>query len=157
MPKQKITSSEKRLKIREVRKLFRACENFLRSTSSKNKELIIFVNKLGMILKPYEDLDAERVLRSVRNSLGSVISQTEMKHSLLFNEADVKFLSLDKVKKLVTDRDLDKGTLLLIAEKRLGIPVGTLKKMKKSLVQNRILSVIQNIEKLETIGRRAAE
>jgi len=73
------------------------------------------------------------------------------------SETNVELIPLGKLKNLVTHENITKKDLLLIAEKRMRIPIGTLKNMKKELIRDRILSEIENIEKFDTIRKKAAE
>lgn len=89
------------------------------------------------------------------NSLGSV--QTEKESFALFSEARIRRIPLDEIKRTILDKNVGKKDLLFIAQKRLGIPTGTLRKLRRELIQDRILNEIENIEKFDTIEKKAAE
>lgn len=136
----------KSVKVGEFIRILKANEEFLSSLSYENKNLVLFIKKLRKILKPLGSLDGEKFLEGLRNSL---------KVSIKLGE--IEFTPLDELKNLISEEPLSTKELLYIAEKRLEIPTGMLKKMKKELIKSKILSTIQNIQKLDAIQKKASE
>jgi len=154
MPDKKAKVNAKRVKVRELSRILRASERFLDSLTYENKNMVLFIRELRMILKPYGDMDGEKFLEMLKE----LFKNREIKKvSTKLDEIEIKSLSLDKLKDLVSDKSLSTKELLLIAEKRLGIPTGVLKKMRKELIRSKILNTIQNIEKLDAIKKKASE
>lgn len=155
MCEKKSEAKEKSVKTRELLQILRANEEFLRSISY-NKNLVTFIKELRIALQPCRDLNGEEILQILRQSL-KTYGPAKGRDSTLLRETNVELLPLDKIKESISSRDLSTKDLLLIAEKNLGIPSGTLKKMKKELIKQRIIHTIENIEKLDTIKKKAAE
>lgn len=154
MSNKKIEKNAKSVKVRDLIKILKANENFLQSISYKNKELVLFLKEFRAILKTQENLDGEKFLEIFKMSLKD---KNATKVSTLFSETYIESLPLDKLKDLISNESLRAKDLLFIAERRLGMPTGVLKKMKKDLIKQKILSTIENIEKLDAIQKKASE
>ena len=137
---------EEGVEVRELIELIRGIEVFLNMTSYDKKNLVLFLRKLRQILDPLADAEGEEFLEALRQSL-----RVSMKLG------GVETVTLEKLKDLVSNDAWSTRELLYIAEKRLEIPTGSMKKMKKEVIKSKILSTIQNIQKLDAIQKKASE
>ena len=146
--------SSRKVRVSDLIRILKASEDFIRSISQGEKDSILIMKDFRTILKPYEKLDAANFLETLKQLLKD---RESVKLSTMFTETDIKRVPLEELKKLVSTEDLETKDLLFIAEKRLEIPIGVLKKMKKELIKQKILTTIQNIEKLDTIQTMASK
>lgn len=144
------------IQLRDFSKLLKALEGLLKSSSTEKTELLYFLIDLRQILKKYGYVQGSQFLEVLTKSLTVFNEEQQISNSVL-NTLDVKKLALGKIKEIIFNPQTKKDDLLLIAEKRMGIPKGSLMRFKKELLKDRILSEIENIEKFETIKKQASE
>lgn len=149
-------SNKEVIKVKELVKLLEANEKYL-SALGKNEKALKIVKDLRTALKPFCNVSYEKMLEILGQSLRKVEEIQKEIPNVLIEGVAVEQIPFNQLKLLLSEEKLDKKQLLLIAEKRLGIPVGNLKKMRKALVLQKILNTIKNIEKLDTIEKKAAE
>lgn len=154
MSQEKEQGISKNTKVIEWIKLLTANEQFL-DQIGKHENLVTSIRELKTALRPFEKYQYTVILDLLTHP-EQVIKKSGNKASILDGLA-LEQISLEKLKILSQDGNLSKKELLLLADKTLKMPTGTLKKMKKEMVQQKILNVIQNSEKLDTIGRQAAK
>jgi len=142
------------VKVSYLTKILKASEDFLRVILHGRTDAVLMIKDLRTILRPYEKLEAARFLELLKQLLKD---HEAIRLSILFGETDIRSVSLEKVKKLISNEDLEVKDLLFIAAKRFEMPIGVLRKMKKELIRQKILTTIQNIEKLGTIKKMASE
>ncbi len=119
----------------------------------KNEDLSKSIGDLIIALKPYERYQYGKVIYLLSQK-HQTSEQLILKPSVL-DGLDLETLSFDRLKIIISGEDLSKNELLLLANKTLKMPIGTLKKLKKEIIKQKILSVVQNSEKLDTIARQA--
>jgi len=157
MSDRKMETDTKSVKLREFSRMLKAYEAFLESISYENEDLVLFIKELRGILKPYGNLDGQRVLKALKHSLEGERIRTHETSSTLFSEAGIRLVPLDELKSIVMNENISKKDLLFVAQKRMGIPTGSLRNMRRDVIRDRILSEIENIGKFDTIRRKAAE
>jgi hypothetical protein len=157
MKKRNEESGYRRTKVKDLVQALRADELILSLASKQNGDVARFMKELSVVLKPHGDLDGGEFLALVRNALKTCVPSKSNTEMSFLEQAKIKSLSLSEVRKMVSSGGLPTKSLLSIAEKNLGIPIGTLKKANRKIIEQRILGTIENIEKLGTIGRKAAE
>jgi len=140
-------------KVSEWIKLLKIDEQIVEQIG-KNENLAKSLKELMTALKPYEKCQSGIVIDLIKRT-HTVQAKLPIKASVL-DGMDLRELSLDRLKILVTNEKLSMNELLLLADKTLKMPIGSLKKLKKEVVRQKILNVIQNNEKLDTIARQAA-
>jgi hypothetical protein len=140
--------------VKDFMRLLKANEAYLKLTGN-NEVLLKSVEDFRIALKPFEKNSFEKIISLMK--LSNEPKEKQPVRLKLLDGIDIEQLPLDKLKLLVMDELLGKKELLLLAEKRLGIPIGVLKKTRKSLVKDRILNAIKNIEKFEAIEKKAGE
>ena len=141
--------------VSHITKILRMSEDFLSIAPEKaEKDLVRILKNLRNVLKPYEKLEASEFLGILKNLLKN---REKIKVAALFGEQDIEKVSLENVKSLIKREDLETKELLFIANKRLEMPIGVLKKMKKELIKQKILNTIENIDKLDTIQKMASK
>jgi hypothetical protein len=156
--KQKTEASERlqNVRVRDLSKLLKVDEELLRSVGVDRPILISFIEDLIKTLKPIENLDGVKFLEMLKQSLKNYEKLQDSKVTDI-NVERLGLLHLVELKALISKEELSKSELLVIADKRLGIPVGALKKAKKELIRQRLLTSIDNIQKLDTIRERASK
>lgn len=126
--------------------------------SPANKEQLAFVREFRNILNPYRAVSGSQFLNSLENYLSMNIGKgIEARKRQEKIQIDVEHISFEEIRSLISKNILSKEKLLTIAEKRLGLSKGTLRKMKKEKIHDQIEGAIQNIETLEVIKRKASE
>lgn len=150
---QKESIFPEKTKVSDWIKLLKIDEQFVEQIG-KHENLAKSLKELRAALKPYEKCQYEKVIDLIKQTR-TVEAKLSTKASVL-EGINLKELSLDRLKILVANEKLSKNELLLLADKTLKMPIGTLKKLKKEVVRQKILNVIQNSEKLDTIARQAA-
>ena len=116
-------------------------------------ELSSSFKDLRVALQPYE--------RSEYHAVLAVLQRKESKQVKTINKSildglTIENMSLEELKPLITDKRLSKNELLVLAGKALKMPIGSLKKIKKTDIQQKMLNVLQNTKKLETIAKQAS-
>jgi len=144
-----------KFKINDVIKILKGNENYLKYIDKNDEDRVIFIKNLQLILRPYKNLDANIILTELENNLIKYKIKKKIKYVL--DEKDIENLSYDELKELLITKTLSKNDLLLIADKYIGMPVGNLKTLKKEFIIDRILAMIDNFKKLETIKKKAKE
>lgn len=157
MEKEKIHSGGRTIKVRDLIQALKANELILNLASVGSNDPARFVKELTTILRPYRDLDGEEFLLLLADSLRTHVPLKIKNELTASDDIKVKSLSFEEIRKMISSGCLTTKSLLSIAEKNLGIPIGTLKKANKKVIEQRILGSIGSIEKLNTIGKKAAE
>jgi len=152
MEKEKLEIESEQTKVKELIQLLKANEKYLELLGGHEK-LLACLRSLRIALKPYKKSGYQRIIELLKRP--PLWQGKDASRKTILTEVEIEQLSLEKLKTLATDEKTSKEELLLLAEKRLGIPTGTLKKMKKELVKQRILITIQNIGKFEAIGKKS--
>ena len=66
-------------------------------------------------------------------------------------------MSFDEIRICLSEGTLTKNQMISIAERQFGLTKGTLLKLKKEEIKNKIESAMQNIETLKMIQKKAVE
>lgn len=154
MSEEKGLINPEKTRVLEWIKLLKAVEQFLEQIG-KHENLVTSIRELRAALKPFEKCQYKEVLDLLKpgnETKGDLSTKVSILDGLNLEE-----LSLNKLKILALNDSVSKNELLLLADKTLKMPTGTLKRMNKETIRQKILNVIQNSEKLDTIGRQAAK
>ncbi len=145
------------IKVQDFVNLLQVLEKLYQNSLGKNDELASFIRELRTILKKYNGLNGREFLHLLTESL-SVYRTTEKKPKKkdLVEYTDIKNISFPELRNLISKESLSKEQLLLIGEKRFGIPKGGYRKLRKEEIRGLIESAIQNSETLDAIKREAS-
>lgn len=148
----------KSMKFGQFNKLLKANEGLLKVSLGENqnsKNMIALLRELQILFKPYAKMNANEVLEVLNKSFSEKNGKKVPKPKL--TEKNICQIPFEELKSFVSLESWSKNELLIIANKRMGMPIGTLKKMKKEIVRNKILNEIENTIKFETIKNTAAQ
>jgi len=143
------------MKVSDLIRFFGICEKLFDKPLGMNPSLVDFLVKLRTVLEPAKSLTQDEFLVLLDSTFrNSALKKLQTKETL--KGMDVENISLEAVKKLVTDESLSKEELLYLGEKRFGISKGTHQKTSKEKLRELVLSTIQNIETMKIIEEKAS-
>jgi len=154
----KMNEINKKLKIQSFLDVIKASESFLKYTQKENDDLGKYLKRFHSTLTPYKYMDAEIILMELKTSLKQYEQNNKIKVKELssdLNTEEIKSWNMEKIITYITNNTLKKDDLLMIAKHSLNIPIGTLQNLKKELIKIKILNIIDNVQKLDTIKKIA--
>lgn len=153
------TGYEKRssIKLSDFVRLLRSVETMC-ELSQKNAPIVYFVKEIRAVLQEHRRMDANDFLTALKQTLSETTpEQKKAKEKQKIEEVDIRDMSFDDLRTLLSERHLTKEQLLDIGKIRFGIPKGSNKNLPKEELYRLIESTIANIETLHVIGQKASE
>ena len=147
--------SKKKLKIIDFIELIEIWETLFRGALLKNLDMANFLKNLRSDLFPYSSLYIQKFLQGLQDSLSKI--EKKQKNKEIKPKYDFQLMELDQIKEVLATNKLSKDQLLLLGEKRFGLPSGSYKKHRKEDLVKVIESVIENDDTLKIIGEQASQ
>lgn len=147
--------SKKKLKIIDFIELIETWETLFRGALLKNLDMANFLKNLRSDLSPYSSLYIQKFLQGLEDSLSKI--EKKRKNKEIKPQYDFQLMDLDQIREVLATNKLSKDQLLLLGEKRFGLPSGSYKKHRKEDFVKVIESVIENDDTLKIIGEQASQ
>lgn len=147
--------SKNKLKIIDFIELIEIWETLFRGELLKNLDMANFLKNLRSDLSPYSSLNIQKFLQGLQDSLSKI--EKKRKNKEIKPEYDFQLMDLGQIKEVLATNKLRKDQLLLLGEKRFGLPSGSYKKHRKEDLVKVIESVIENDDTLKIIGEQASQ
>ena len=117
--------------------------------------MVTFLKDMRRILDGCNELEKEQFLKLLESSISKYKENSKVEKLQLPNE--IEKMDFDEIKVLLSKDSLSKEQLLILGERRFGIPSGTHKRTKKEDVKKIIETAIDNAEILNIIEKKASE
>jgi hypothetical protein len=143
------------INVRDFINLIRIWEEIFKNPLTKNSNMVTFLKDMRHILDGCKELEKEQFLKMLENSISQYKENSIVETIQLPN--DIERMEFDEIKILLSKDLLSKEQLLILGEKRFGIPSGTHKRTKKEDVKRIIGNAIDNAEILNIIEKKASE
>lgn len=143
------------LKVRDLINLIRIWEMIFQNPLSENSRMVSFLKDMRRILDGCKEQDKEQFLKMLENSISAYREKSKVEKLQLPN--DIEKMGFEELKILLSKDVLSKEQLLILGEKRFGIPSGTHKRTKKEDLKKIIENAIDNAEILNIIEKKASE
>jgi len=154
-----VEGAKPEIKLNDLIKILQALEKICEVSSSENAQIVSFIKELRYALRPHKSVSGYEFLDLIRNPSfweSSTLRRKKKKNKEVRPRLTT-IMSFDEIRELLSKGTMSKEQLLNIAEKQFGLSKGTLQKLKKEEIRNKIESAIQNIETLKAIQRKAVE
>ncbi len=143
------------LKVRDLINLIRIWEMIFQNPLSENSKMVSFLKDMRRILDGCKEQDKEQFLKMLEKSISAYREKSKVEKLQLPH--DIEKMGFEELKILLSKDVLSKEQLLILGEKRFGIPTGTHKTTKKENLKKIIENAIDNAEILNIIEKKASE
>lgn len=152
--KEEVLKSE--IRLIDLIKILEALEKIYKINYIENTQIMSFIKEFKSSLRPYKFMSGKKFLNLLKTS--SFWEPSKLKKEI--KKIDIiltNIISNQEIRDLISNVNLTKEQLLFIAENKFGLSKGTLQKLKKEEIKEKIESAIQNLETLKAIQRKAVE